>query len=256
MRIWLLSDLHREVSPWEPPADPPEHDLVVLAGDIGRGVTGIEWAQQAFEKTVVYVAGNHEHYRTGTVRENLVAMQSVARGSHVHFLENESVVIDGARFLGCTLWTDFKVEARLSLGTAMEIGANSLNDFSLCRWIDFRGRNRKFYPRDSLMLHKHSRQFLERELATRWQGATVVVTHHLPSPACIHSDYVGSELNPCFASDLDHLVQQANAWLHGHTHAAVHAQVGPCRVHCNPRGYRDTPEHDDAPFDSHFTFEV
>lgn len=256
MKIWLLSDLHREVSPWEAPADPPEHDLVVLAGDIARGVAGIEWAKRAFEKPVVYVSGNHEHYRFGTVRENLVAMHVAAKGSHVHFLENESVVLGGVRFLGCSLWTDFRIEARLTQEQAMELAANSLNDFYLCRWIDSKGRERTFYARDSLAMHQESRRWLEHALASPWLGKTVVVTHHLPSAQCIHRAFVGSEFNPCFASDLDVLLRQADAWVHGHTHAAVHAELGGCQIHCNPRGYRDTPEHAEAAFDPHFTFEV
>ena len=48
-------------------------DVVVLAGDIDRGIKGVTWAQREFCDTpVLYVAGNHEHYdeRIGRINEN------------------------------------------------------------------------------------------------------------------------------------------------------------------------------------------
>jgi hypothetical protein len=37
--------------------------LVILAGDIDRGIKGVVWARQAFPGIpVLYVAGNHEHF--------------------------------------------------------------------------------------------------------------------------------------------------------------------------------------------------
>jgi hypothetical protein len=44
-------------------------DLVVLAGDIDRGVKGIVWARQAFPGVpVLYVARNYEHFDAPTGR--------------------------------------------------------------------------------------------------------------------------------------------------------------------------------------------
>ena len=59
MKIRQLSDLHLETGPftWEDQGE----DVVVLAGDIGVGVAGIEWAK-TITKPVVYVAGNHENW--------------------------------------------------------------------------------------------------------------------------------------------------------------------------------------------------
>ncbi len=67
MKIRYLSDLHVEFTGYMPSWIPPiGEDMVVLAGDIGVGVKGIEWAQQAFrDRTVLYVLGNHEFYRYG-----------------------------------------------------------------------------------------------------------------------------------------------------------------------------------------------
>ena len=54
MRIRVLSDLHREFGT----VDLPDvaADVVVLAGDVDRGIKGVMWARQAFHGIpVLYV---------------------------------------------------------------------------------------------------------------------------------------------------------------------------------------------------------
>ena len=59
LRIRYMSDLHLEFSDYRP--DPVDADVVVLAGDIDAGTSGLEWAARQFPDTpVIYVAGNHE----------------------------------------------------------------------------------------------------------------------------------------------------------------------------------------------------
>ena len=61
MKIHILSDLHTEFAEFSPPDT--DADVVVLAGDIGVGLGGIEWAASKFPKVpVIYVPGNHEYY--------------------------------------------------------------------------------------------------------------------------------------------------------------------------------------------------
>jgi len=61
MKIQILSDLHLEVSHFDPIKT--DADVVILAGDIGKGSMGVEWAAHAFpNQQVVYLAGNHESY--------------------------------------------------------------------------------------------------------------------------------------------------------------------------------------------------
>jgi hypothetical protein len=67
--------------------------------------------------------------------------------------------------------------------------------------------------------------------------AKVVVTHHAPSRKSIGPEYLGSALNSVFASNLDHLVDRADLWVHGHVHNRCDYTIGDGRVACNPRGY-------------------
>lgn len=234
MRIYAVSDLHLEMSNWMPtPSAVAAADLVVLAGDIGRHAEGLVWARTAFSgKHIVYVAGNHEFYGA-EYHEMRRALSSVTRELEIDLLENDEVVIDGVRFLGCTLWTDFRLYG--DEFEAMDYARRRMNDFLRIR---FEGSPTvTFRPEDSAVLHRQSRTWLEGKLAEPFAGKTVVVTHHAPSLASIDEQWKDDLLTAAFASHLDPLVARADLWLHGHTHAFADHRVGDCRVVCNPRGY-------------------
>ena len=61
MRIHLLSDLHLEFEPFEPPA--MDADVVVLAGDIHIKGRGVDWAVETFSCLVLYTPGNTQYYK-------------------------------------------------------------------------------------------------------------------------------------------------------------------------------------------------
>ena len=62
MKLRVYSDIHLEFAPFSPPS--LEADAIELAGDIGKGLSGLEWAQKQFPSSeIVHVAGNHEFYR-------------------------------------------------------------------------------------------------------------------------------------------------------------------------------------------------
>ena len=105
MKLQILSDIHNEFSVL--PIPHTNADVVILAGDIDIKNRAIEWAKQ-FEKPVLYVLGNHEFYgeQFQKIRE---ATRELTQGTNVHFLDDEEVVINGIRFLGGILWTDFKL---------------------------------------------------------------------------------------------------------------------------------------------------
>ena len=251
MRLRVLSDLHVEVAGFEPA--PAEADLVVLAGDIHNGELAPRWARAAFpDREIVLVAGNHEFY-DGEYFGTLERMRAAAREAGVRLLENEAMVIDGVRLLGCTLWTDFRLfeapgrtPAR-SAQMAMDANRRLLADYAAIRLADGPGQ-RLFSPEDAARLHEVSRAWLGGELRRRWDGPTVVVTHHLPSWRSVHPAFATWVSNAGFASELDELVELADLWIHGHTHTSHDYRLGGARVVCNPRGYPRgrPPEHPPA----------
>ena len=103
MKLQILSGLNLEEGEFHPPET--DADVVVLAGDIGHGAHGLQWASHAFDKPVVYVPGNHEFHDFDLGVLDELKREAAALG--IHLLDRDAVDIGGVRFLGCTLWTDF-----------------------------------------------------------------------------------------------------------------------------------------------------
>jgi predicted phosphodiesterase len=231
VKLHILSDLHLEFAPLTPL--PVDADVVVLAGDIDVGVAGVQWARAHFDCPVVYVAGNHEYYG-GHFRRTLAKMKRCAAGTQVHVLDAEELVLDGVRFLGTTLWTDFALIADVE--RAMASAVRLVNDYTHIG----AGVRRRLRPEDVLSDHRRSRVWIELNLANPFPGPTVVVTHHLPSAQSIPDRFQFDPvcINPCYASHLDHLLgPPVSLWIHGHTHDSFDYRQSGTRVVCNPRGY-------------------
>ena len=231
MKLHILSDLHLEISGMQPHSASNGADVIVLAGDIHKGAKGIRWAREVWpDNPIIYVAGNHEFYG-GESGDVLEMMRKAAEETGVHFLGGE-LTIDNVRFLGATLWTDFLLFGAEQQEKCMAAGHRGLNDFRAIK-----NGGRPFTPQDSLDLHKASRAWLTEKLAESFDGKTVVVTHHAPSRGSLADRFAQDPVSACFVSELDHLVEQADLWIHGHTHDSFDYRVGKCRVICNPRGY-------------------
>lgn len=271
MKIQLASDLHLDFLQKDWPgeriiAPVPDADVLVLAGDIAEGAEAFrllaEWPSHPVRVPIVMVGGNHEFY--GHVYAPMLEkMRDEATINNIHFLENESVVIGETRFLGCMLWTDYKLRAHLPQAQQMAFAERSLNDHRLIRM----GRQ-IFTARDALDRHMESRAWLGEELAKPWTGKTVVVTHHGPHPLSVHPRYAGDVLSAAFVSDLSDILLSEHApdlWLHGHVHDSFEYTVGSTRVVTNPAGYvlnrrtvrsRDDFEFENKSFDRNLVVEV
>jgi predicted phosphodiesterase len=236
VKVLVLSDLHTEFAPFRPRAT--DADVVVLAGDIGTKLSGIEMALAEFsDRPVIYVAGNHEYYGAALPRLT-EKMRARAAGSNVHFLENEAVVIDGVRFLGCTLWTDFALFGVDERFTCLGEAETQMTDYLRIRRSP---TFRRLRPHDTCILHGGSRRWLEGELVAAFDGPTIVVTHHAPSLASIPEAFRDDMLSAAYASDLSEwmLGKPIDLWIHGHTHNRLDYVVSGIRVVSNQRGYID-----------------
>lgn len=244
MKIHVLSDLHLEFSEFHPP--PTDADVVVLAGDIGQHTHGLDWAIAEFHEGrpadrrpgIIYVIGNHEFYGAEIfgIRRQIAdrAAQARTQGVALWVLDDAAVDIDGTRFLGATLWTDYRLFGDgLEMSFAMREAKRGLNDHRVIRCAPDDG----FSPAHALKLHQASATWLASELAKPFSGKTVVVTHHLPSARSVADRFKREPLSAAFASHLDSMVERADLWIHGHTHDSFDYYVGKCRVVCNPRGY-------------------
>ncbi len=264
MKLHILSDLHFEFGKWPKHADVNaiDADVTILAGDIGVGLEGLQWAL-TIERPVIYVMGNHEFYGQRPMNDLWRKACEKADGTHVRLLENESVLIDDphhvgerVRFLCATLWTDFSILGEDRKQECMDAAAREMTDYNAI-YVSRRGhavgepgfttrhQGDRLTPRKTLSLHQESRSFLEKELARppdsegaleTWQK-TVVVTHHAPSALSLADRQAAAALDAAFVSALDHLVGHVDVWVHGHTHVPVDYRIGTGRVVSNPRGY-------------------
>jgi len=238
MRVHVLSDLHLEQDKSVP--DGVDADVIVLAGDIAIGTRGVEWARAwSGGRPVLYVAGNHEFY--GHALPGLIdQLRDTAAGSAVHVLENDEVTIDGVRFLGCTLWSDFDFDGPERREESMRLCERVVNDYE---YIAFGPAGRVLAARDTRMAHLSSRRWLASRLAQRHDGPTVVVTHHQP---LIRTRPPSRELRAiagAFASDVTELMgaDHVGVWIYGHTHRVADLEVRGTRILSNPRGYPHQP---------------
>ena len=253
MKLHIISDLHNEFSMHTASPASNEADVIVLPGDIWKHARGIGWARETWPNhRIIYVAGNHEYY--GTLRKSTLAKLHVeAKACHVDFLDNSEVIIDGVRFLGATLWTDFELFGKAAQRLCMREAQNCLNDFRVIH--ESRGT---FSPMDSVLLHRASVEFLQAKLELTFDGKTVVVTHHLPSEKSVVERFEGEILSACFASHLDNLMdgKKVQLWIHGHTHDCLDYELNGTRVVCNPRGYVTNQGAENALFNPHLIVEL
>lgn len=253
MKLHVVSDLHLSVAGFELPAT--DADLIVLAGDIARPAEACAWAQR-LGKPVIYVAGNHEFYG-GSLDGTLAALRQHSANTPVHVLEEEAWVVNGVRFLGTTLWSDFAIaDADGPRARAEEQALALIRDFSRIRADS--ASDRLFSPADSIALFRRSAAWLQRQLEQTFDGPTVVITHHAPSARSIHPRFAGSPLNASFVSDAEHLMggERARLWIHGHTHDSFDYTVAGTRVLCNPRGYAKNGAVENAAFDAQLVVSV
>jgi Icc-related predicted phosphoesterase len=276
MKIAVMSDLHLEFDAryadhpeqgkqsqnaldfyLNPPQ--PEADLLVLAGDIHHGPLAVDWVIRHFSVPAIMIGGNHEPYGHELFRTIAFNRQrAAATGGRVVFLERASWVHQTAagerlRLIGATLWTDFQLYGTPT--ESMEIAEQRLDDFRLIN-VERGYQLRPLLAADTVRLHRVSVNFLRDELSRPFDGPTVVITHHAPSPRSIAPAFRDDPLNPAFVSDLEAIIRtfQPPLWVHGHVHNSFDYRIGRTRIVCNPRGY--SPDQLNSAFDPCFVAEV
>ncbi len=253
MKLNILSDLHLGFASLAYPDN--DADVVVLAGDIGDPQVAAKWAR-TLDKPVLYVPGNLEFYG-GSIDGTLAQLHSLCTGTCVDVLDNSEVYLGGVRFLGTTLWTDFRLFNSPSLNAAArEEAVHCMRDFS--RIVSDAEPGQPFQPHDAARLFSRQAHWLARTLARPFDGPTVVITHHAPSRRSIHPRFDGALLNASFVSNADYLFDagRVDLWIHGHTHDSFDYTVGDTRVVCNPRGYTRDGVCENAAFDADFMVEL
>jgi Icc-related predicted phosphoesterase len=234
MRAQILSDLHIEFGKFD--FDFSNIDLLVLAGDVHTGDKGFSWiADKVKTIPVLYVLGNHEYYRN-SYPKLLFKLRDKSKGTNIHVLEKETIIIDGVSFHGLTLWTDFELFGNPEI--AGYECQKRMNDYQMIRIDPSYSRLRSI---DTHIMHYESLRWLEKSLENSKTKTNMVISHHAPSMKSISDEFRADILSSAFASNLEDFIlkYQPDVWIHGHVHHSFDYWIGKTRVICNPKGYPD-----------------
>lgn len=273
MKIQLLSDLHLEWLPdWVPPRLAAA-DVLVLAGDVGSYQTGsallrssMDWGLSRFAPAngwptpVLYVPGNHE-YDGLDFEATHAALRACCESLGIIWLHHETVVQQGVRFVGSTLWSDFDALAEHRVRAGQVVSTTQA-----LQWREKAFRAANFYLQTTgavcegrpmlaeqvRTLALECRQWLGAALSVPFDGPTVAVTHFAPSLRSADPRYANPKFpgqptpgTAGFCNVLDDWFDHADVWLHGHLHCPHDYRAGRgnrCRVVCNALGYEKKGE--------------
>lgn len=264
MKIQLLSDLHLEAHPHWRAQPAAGADVLVLAGDIGSYQSGSQLAGENFgldqfspkrgwPVPVIFVPGNHE-YDGFDFDVAHARLKAVCTELGIQWLEREVFLSpwrdakgQPVRFVGTTLWTDFDALIAESDPTTVALKkrdkAYRAANYYLRKFATI--RNGEPFLAEPLRVQALACQdWLHQQLATPFDGSTVVVTHFAPSLLSADPRYGMTPGTAGFCNGLDAFLPYAQLWLHGHLHAPSNYVSQGCRVVANPLGYARKNEQD------------
>ncbi|KZT11876.1 Ser/Thr protein phosphatase protein [Laetiporus sulphureus 93-53] len=250
MQIQVLSDLHLEVERVGAPRGeefytydiPVCAEHLALLGDIGWTIQDelFDWLkiQLKLFKTVFFLSGNHEPYRS-TIAESEARLKAFAAevkadvsvpGKFVYLNRTRYDVSPTLTILGCTLWTALNPEE-------LDILSWALTDF---RRID------GFDPSAFTAQHQGDLAWLNatvQEIASSDPERKIIVfTHHAPTiSGTSDPKFEGQPMSSAFSTELTgEVCWNASAmklWAFGHTHWSCDFERNGIRVYSNQRGY-------------------
>jgi Icc-related predicted phosphoesterase len=261
VKLQIFSDLHCDVAPIKPIAIGEEVDAVVVAGDTCQGVRNAFIALRRIvpeRVPIIMTAGNHEYYRR-CIETEIAEAKAIASNYNIVFVENDVVRLGTTRFIGATLWTDYRVFGANNAAVAMDTARRNLNDHRVISWT--KNPWKRFRPEEAALLHECSKAFIVDSLTIPSCESTVILTHHAPHFGSVaKGPYESDILTSAYVSDLTNVLMidaaagapigavdttvkdtvHANwnrIWLHGHIHSSSDYVVGTTRILSNPHGY-------------------
>lgn len=237
-KIGLVSDLHLEGSNTQ--LENPGWDYLCIAGDLSvehELIVHFFSYVAPIDIPIIYVLGNHE-YEGKRLDENVNKLKNMLKPfDNVHLLDNESIIIDGIKFIGSSLWTNFELNGVDEKKKSMDFAKYNVVDFSA---IFMKNENSSYVvltPEKMAQMNDKSCDFIEYELRkVPFDGPKVVVSHFAPHPNSIAPQYAKYD-NSYWVSNLEHLMGFSDYWFHGHTHNSFNYEIEGTKVICNPRGF-------------------
>lgn len=228
MKISYASDLHLEFNSYLEIHNTNQSDVLILAGDIipinifemafisqnciynnyGYVIDFFKIVSKEF-KHVIYVAGNHEFYKSD-INDIVKLKLMLKKFKNIHVLDNESIVIEDNLFIGGTCWTNINDPELIN--AAIE----KFNDY---KYIS--NFNKLLSPSDTILKYETFIEYLTETIKAKTvNGKTIVITHHCPSKQGIPDKYKNNFWNDLFTNDLDEYIADSGIdyFVYGHTH--------------------------------------
>lgn len=230
---------------WEPIID-TTHDketALILAGDVWEGTRCLMHAEESWMtklaeryRYIIIVLGNHDYWgeNFNSFPAKFKNMIKDLHLNNVFLLDDESITLEGVRFVGGTLWTDFNKMDPFTIWRAKDY----MNDY---RYIKSGETYSKLTAQHVLAAHRKTKGVIfanaKKDADTR---KIVCVTHHSPSFQGMSPDYAHlGDVNGYYHSELgnDIIDSEIDLWFFGHTHNPVDYTIGNTRIINNAVGY-------------------
>jgi len=240
MNIRIFSDVHNEFlrtakgirAPlWVPTElDTDKETILILAGDIDKAKHIPRYLNSLSTrfKAVIHVAGNHEFYGGNYVKDSDRMRDGL--NSNVYHLNNDTVTIEGQKFVGTTMWTDLSVYPLVQ---------HLMNDYKMIR-MGGRVGYRKLTVADTSAFYSTAYKFLSNNI----DRDSIVITHHQPlsPPSACRGPY-GPQPQPtdwAYYAGLEVEVSEEwkpKVWISGHIHDCIDTDYFGTRLITNCVGY-------------------
>lgn len=224
-------------------------DILLISGDLGHYNFQNEFALtilRKWYKHILFVAGNHDLYLVSQSQSNLyhhdsferlIEMKELANKIEgVHFLDGNTVEIEGKVFGGTGMWYDFQYGIQIfgkSIQELSDVWEVYMNDANLIRTTEGRIKNLEYFKSEYSKLEKI------------YQKCDVILTHVGPDWSMIEEKYKDISTSFYYFDGKEMLKNCfGKTWLYGHTHLPASFNVNGCHLICNPLGYpKENPDY-------------
>lgn len=228
-----ISDIHLECSNIDQ-INVEDADFLIIAGDLSAEYQLIDmFFQRKINKEIpiIYVLGNHEYEGKVIQKANQKIKEITKEYKNVHVLNNESVIINGVKFIGSTLWTKYETAKNPKEYEKWLI--HNVCDFNSIYYTKTDKTN-KLTPQYMKEMYANSLNYIKQELEKPFDGKKIVVTHFPPYEYPVENK---NETSAYWENKIsEDVICKADYWIHGHWHVSYEKNIGETKLLCNPRG--------------------
>ncbi len=245
MQVKVISDIHCDINSGENDTYNFLNDFVICCGDIsGNRFKTEKWIKNNLKQGII-VACNHLGYdwitnnEEDTLDNSIKYLQETFKNTNIHFLENNHIIINNVVFVGCTLFTDFKLYDKEYLSKM--IACRRMNDYRYVKIIHNK-KAKLMSQTEQILRHNKSIKYIESICKKFSNRKIIVITHHAPNIQSVKDEYKKDLLSAAYASNLDELIikyPNIKLWCHGHVHHNCDYKINTTRIVANPRGYKN-----------------